>query len=490
MILKTGPLIKVLTAILAAAIIFLLAGCGGESSRPTPLLRAGPTLSASREFQGMEKSHFGFFRPGGSFPYVSELKVHWARPHPGPFIWGSIEKSKGSYDWSETDQYVRDAGDYRVLITATIWPYADWDQEQCREKLPDAPFRFMPAVGDYHGKPCDDDGYRRFVTALVERYDGDGVDDMPGLSYPIKYWEVINEPEGETGAPFFKGSDQSADYLEILKTTFLAIRAADPDAKVLNGGIAWIRDQTKLFWEDVLGQGSQFVDVLNIHAVPAPDDFNLDSLSTLTAELDLKKPVWVTEVRLVSPGGSQSHGPENQGPDNQGQESVPGDQGSGERRTWASAGAPSEAEQDEWSTLMVKAYVEAFGRGADKLFHMGLDNATPAAPAARLVNCGVVIGGEPEEDHLQLSDCQRQKPFYAFKTMVAKIDYFDSVEKLGEGQYKFLIGGRAVYVLWGGQPLPAEMAGRVRETDIYGATKEVDAAGISLTGAPIYLEKL
>ena len=36
--------------------------------------------------------------------------------------------------------------------------------------------------------------YQDFVKQLVERYDGDGIDDMPGLKNPIKYWQIDNEP--------------------------------------------------------------------------------------------------------------------------------------------------------------------------------------------------------------------------------------------------------------------------------------------------------
>lgn len=42
--------------------------------------------------------------------------------------------------------------------------------------------------------PVDTPKYIRFVEAAVERYDGDGVDDMPGLTNPIRYWQVGNEP--------------------------------------------------------------------------------------------------------------------------------------------------------------------------------------------------------------------------------------------------------------------------------------------------------
>lgn len=442
--------------------LLLSVGCVGSSQTVTDQGDSGGTVTASlsagaAEFQHFEQSHFGFFRPGGSYPYVSELGVHWQRPHPGPFVWGAIEKSAGTYDWSQVDQYVRDSQDYGVLIDATIWPYTDWDQQSCHEKLPGSPLQFMPTLGDYRGKPCDPEAYRRFVTALVERYDGDGRDDMPGLVYPIKYWEVINEPELVTGSPFFQGNPQSADYLEVLTATSQEIKNADPDAKVLNGGIAGLAGEEKIFWEAVLGagSGSGLIDILTIHAITVGEDLNLIPLDDLINELKLNQPVWVTEIQLAHK---------------------------------SRAGGVDTSSQDDWSSALVKDYVEAFGRGADKLFYLGLDNATPTADNALLVNCRQVIGGELDEDHLQLSGCQKQKPFYAYQAMVDKIDYFDAVEKLGEGQYRFSVVGSRVYVLWGNQSLPGEISGQVTVTDIYGTPSEVDAASVSLTDVPVYVE--
>ena len=35
----------------------------------------------------------------------------WIRPHPGPFVWGWIEKSGGSYNWSGTDRWVQNGNE-------------------------------------------------------------------------------------------------------------------------------------------------------------------------------------------------------------------------------------------------------------------------------------------------------------------------------------------------------------------------------------------
>ena len=54
---------------------------------------------------------------------------------------------------------------------------------------------FWKKVTKYLSKPCSMDDYKTFLLKLVDRYDGDGSNDMPGLTKPIKYWDVMNEPE-------------------------------------------------------------------------------------------------------------------------------------------------------------------------------------------------------------------------------------------------------------------------------------------------------
>lgn len=451
-------------ALLIAALLATMSGCGVSLDDPQT------DLSQSPEFQKYERSHFGFFRALSSYQFVSELGVHWERPHPGPFIWGEVEKNEGTYDWSGIDRYVVMSQEYGTLLVATIWPYANWDQVRCHEKLPETR-RLFSILGDYRGKPCDPDAYRRFVQAMVERYDGDGKDDMPGLVYPIKYWEVINEPDIAEGSLFFKGDPQDADYLEVLTATHDTIKAADRDAKVLNGGIAFLSEKELPFWRSILGgTGADYIDILTIHSITQGDGLQLDSLELLMDELDLDKPVWVTEIQYAkSTAFFQARGIV---PDEESEINPTGLNGLSE---------------DEWSALLVRSFVEAFGRGADKLFYLGLDNSTPTEEASLLVRCEAKPGavrGDPFDPAL----CQRQKPFYAFKTMVEKLDYFDSVEKLAEGQYRFTVDGGNVYVLWGSGPLPYELSGSVTLTDIYGMQKEVGAKDVVLTDTPVFVE--
>lgn len=438
------------------------------------------------QYQQFDKSYFGFMHPQASYSFVKELGVHWQRPHPGPFIWGDIEKKKGEYDWSETDDYVIKSQSYEVAIMATIWPYADWDQKTCHSKLPNSPRQDFSVLGDYRGKPCDEISYQRFIRSLVERYDGDGENDMSDLKYPIKYWEVINEPEMEGDLLFFKGDDQAKDYLQVLKITSLAIKEADSGAKVLNGGIAALSKNELPFWQTVLGgEGKDHINIITIHSIGGSDDLNLNPLENFMETYNLNQPIWLTEIQF---GGPQAEPPIDGGSQKppisfnilpkvlaQQEPLLPKSQ--------------QNLTQDEWSQYLVKIFIQALGRGVKRLFYVGLDNLAPGAESSHLVSCQQ-SKIKREQEEFDPANCVKQKPFETYQTMIQKIDYFDKVEKLNEGQYKFEKEGKIIYTLWGKGSLPEEISGKVKMADVYGNSQEIEASQINLSDEVIYIEKL
>lgn len=100
--------------------------------------------------------------------------------------------------------------------------------------------------------------YLQFVKKLVERYDGDDLNDAEGLVNPIKYWQIDNElpgvPPSGPGTSLFDKTNREwlgksvNNYAHILEITAKAIKQADPDAKVVMAGIADMNnDSKKLF---------------------------------------------------------------------------------------------------------------------------------------------------------------------------------------------------------------------------------------------------
>ncbi len=218
----------------------------------------------------------------------------WVRPHPGPFVWNNIEKEKGIFSWDKADEYVTYAQNYNQTTIATIWPYANWEQKSCKRKKGRSPFgkRFAK----YLSKPCSMDNYKTFLLALVDRYDGDGVNDMPGLTKPIIHWEVMNEPEFRM---FFKGTED--EFVEIFNFSSKLIKSKQKDAVIIIAGAAGMFPESKKFWKSALPKIKDNFDIANMHHITPPDgkcdkDFWVGEFSELLKSLNINKPIWVTEA--------------------------------------------------------------------------------------------------------------------------------------------------------------------------------------------------
>lgn len=238
---------------------------------------------------------------------IKLIGAGWTRPHPGPFAWGNIERTQGTYDFSNVDNYVQKTQQNNVAILATIWPFADWDQNSnpyCKVSQND---QFYPkysgdqfSIPAYRCKPNNTEAYKKFVTALVDRYDGNGSNDMPGLKISIKYWEILNEPElNSPDLKFFIGNDR--DYLEILKMSYETIKKQCADCKVLHAGAAGIQESFLSFWDKILtAGGANYFDIANIHHIGTGDiaTLNVKRFKALLDKFGLIKPIWVTEAQF------------------------------------------------------------------------------------------------------------------------------------------------------------------------------------------------
>ena len=220
----------------------------------------------------------------------------WVRPHPGPFVWNNIEKEKGIFSWDKADEYVTYAQNHNQTTIATIWPYSNWEQKSCKRKKGRSPFgkRFAK----YLSKPCSMENYKTFLLALVDRYDGDGNNDMPNLTKPIIYWEIMNEPEFKM---FFKGTED--DFVEIFNFSSKLIRSKQKNAVIVMAGAAGMFPESKKFWKSALPKIKDHFDIANMHHITPPDgkcdkDFWVGEFSQLLQSLNINKPIWVTEAMI------------------------------------------------------------------------------------------------------------------------------------------------------------------------------------------------
>ena len=223
----------------------------------------------------------------------------WVRPHPGPFIWNHIEKEKGNFTWDDVDKYVVYSQEHNQTILATIWPHANWEQKSCKRKKARSPFgkRFTK----YLSKPCSMEDYKTFLLKLVDRYDGDGNNDMPGLTKPIKHWDIMNEPEFKM---FFKGSKE--DFVETFNFSSKVIKEKQKDAVIVMAGAAGMFPENKKYWKSVLPKIKDNFDIANIHHISTPDgkcdkELWVDEFASLLKSLNISKPIWVTEAMTCGP---------------------------------------------------------------------------------------------------------------------------------------------------------------------------------------------
>jgi hypothetical protein len=281
---------------------------------------AGKTLSIPSKILA---NKFGFLSGAPeSVDRIKEFGASWARPHLGPFLWDSMQKNKnGRISFARTDKLVKEYQEKGIGLLITLWPFAEWDQKERSDAskcLVSENDQFLPEGGfikeenylpRYRCNPNDWEAYQRWVRVVVERYDGDGVNDMPNLKIPIKYWEVMNEPDltGPEGEESYETLDfyrQDAEaYRELLIKTSEAIREADSQAKILIAGAAGGSEESLNFYREVFKdkKAVSAFDIANVHCISNDDyqSFNVEPYKKMLQELGINKPIWVTEAEAI-----------------------------------------------------------------------------------------------------------------------------------------------------------------------------------------------
>ncbi len=220
--------------------------------------------------------------------------------------WANVQHNgREAWDWSGLDRVVAAARErglsmIGVLAYTPAWARAGGcDSDKCG--------------------PASAGDFARFATAAVTRYGSLGID----------VWEIWNEPN----SPAFWAPAPRADaYVRLLEAAVPAIRAADPAATVLSGGLAAVPDEggaisAAVFLDAVCAAGANgLVDGVAYHPYTYPllpsdrpegfatawnaiRDAPVNLRGVLTAHGSAAMPIWLTEYGAPTGGpGSASDG--------------------------------------------------------------------------------------------------------------------------------------------------------------------------------------
>ncbi len=200
---------------------------GSPAASATPRPSPSPTATRPANLLGVQAFEADF--TALSRGLADQAGAGWLRTRA---LWAGIEPTDSSprrREWGMSDSMISLAAARGLRPVVVVYTAPEWAAgRRC------GPVDKVPLAR-----------YQEFIQALVERYDGDGAADAPG-SPVVRYWEIGNEPdlaESVRGAEDYGScfGDEPAVYAAHLRAAWLGARAADPQARVIFGPVAYDR---------------------------------------------------------------------------------------------------------------------------------------------------------------------------------------------------------------------------------------------------------
>lgn len=192
------------------------------------------------------------------------------------FGWDAIESVKGTYDWLFWDDFVRIAvEEYGITLVPYICYIPRWNSSKPEDQN-----------WFWNYPPVEPERFGDFMKALVTRY----------KKY-IKTWELWNEPDIWV---YWQGPRDK--FAEMIKIGARAVKEADPEARVVLGGVAYSEEfVAEMFRDHGL---SPLIDIVNMHNYyetwspkPVEDiDDHILKMSEVIRKYGNQQPLWMAEV--------------------------------------------------------------------------------------------------------------------------------------------------------------------------------------------------
>lgn len=217
-----GEHVRKQTALSVLAAIVVTVACGQVTpvAVPTDTKSASPTPQSQADarstiFIGTE---YITIENAGRVSFLAQtlapVGFTSAKPLPENFAWGRMQPSPDAeIDFRQLDHFVGEfqTAGFTELILA-LKPNSSWASNTYLGEV------LLPLQAGV--KPEYLDNYENWVYSVVERYDADGSEDMPGLLYPIRFYEIGTEFTSYEPEPV-------EEYLAILERAYAAAHRAD-----------------------------------------------------------------------------------------------------------------------------------------------------------------------------------------------------------------------------------------------------------------------
>jgi len=236
--------------------------------------------------------------------------IKWWRAK-NAFRWCDIQPDNlNDWNFETEDSLVKWTGERGLYLLPVIGNTAKWAHHY---GIPSKKSRYWIK---YPPNPEHWVNYENYVKALVERYDGDGIDDYEDLKIPTKCWEFMNEPYQDSD---FLGTPEQ--YVEMFGHTRSALKSADSTAKILgpcftsreSNTFKWeyydtatktIVDTNLGPWDQALMNltdsiGLENIDIITHHLYKEADLFS-SYVTRLREIVGKNKPIWITESGFLN----------------------------------------------------------------------------------------------------------------------------------------------------------------------------------------------
>ena len=210
--------------------------------------------------------------------------LSWARLEP-------INTTADNFNWEIYDQTMAGYGDKGLSPIIIFSDIPSW-------------------AGDTQSGPFNDTArgdFAKFVGAVVNRYS------RP--PYNIKYWEFFNEPDGtrpDYWAIINTWGYYGKEYALMLKAVYPVVKAADPAARVVMGGLAYdnfVNGDSGNFYQRFINDvietgGADYFDIMNFHYYYFARETwgniigKADTLKAILAWYGISKPTICSEVGI------------------------------------------------------------------------------------------------------------------------------------------------------------------------------------------------